>query len=87
MFQQLSVDEKHTVDRDIFCLHEGHGELKEWLGQLQEVINLSPSIISDAELRVVMVIAVFINTVSQLARPPEHQERRVPACLHIVDWK
>jgi hypothetical protein len=38
-------------------------------------------------LGVVMVIAIFINTVSQFARPPEHQERRVPACLHIVDWK
>jgi hypothetical protein len=34
-----------------------------------------------------MVTAIFINAVPQFARPPEHQERRIPACLYVVERK
>jgi hypothetical protein len=50
MLKQLPVHEKHAVNRHVFCFHKSRGELKERLRQLQEAINLSPSVVGDAEL-------------------------------------
>jgi hypothetical protein len=52
------------MDYDISGLHQSHSELKERFGQMNEVVNLPPFNVSNLELRVIMIAAVFINYIS-----------------------
>ena len=52
------------MDCDVSGLHQSHGELKKWFGQMNEVVNLPPFNVSNLELRVFMIAAVFIDYIS-----------------------
>lgn len=62
------------MDCDISGLYQSHGELKKRFGQMNEVVNLPPFHVSNLELRVFMIAAVFINYISQPACSTEHQK-------------
>lgn len=64
MLQQFPVHKEHTMNCDVSGLHQRHGELKERFGQMNQVVNLPPFNVSDLELRVFMIAAVFIDYIS-----------------------
>jgi hypothetical protein len=49
---------------NVLGLHQRHGELKEWFGQVDQVVDLSPFNVSNLELRVFMIAAVFVDDIS-----------------------
>jgi hypothetical protein len=87
MLQELPVHQENTVDSHIPCFHKRHRELKEWLCQLEKIINLSPLNITDFELRIIMILAIPVKTIPQFSSSAKHQECRVPARLHILKWE
>lgn len=58
------MHEKNTVDCHISSFPQGHGELEERLCRLEKIIHLPPLSVRDFELRIVVIIAVFVDAVS-----------------------
>jgi hypothetical protein len=49
---------------NVLGLYQSHGKLKEWFGQVDQVVDLLLFNVSNLELRVFMIAAVFVNDIS-----------------------
>jgi hypothetical protein len=58
MLQKFPVHKKHAMNYNVLSLYQSHSKLKEWFGQVDQVVNLSPFNISNLELR------VFVDDIS-----------------------
>jgi hypothetical protein len=52
------------MDCNISNLHQSHSKLKERFGQMNQVVNLPPFNISNLELQVFIIAAIFIDYTS-----------------------
>jgi hypothetical protein len=64
MLQKFPVHKKHAMNCNVLGLHQSHGKLKEWFGQVDQVVDLLPFNVSNLELRVFMITVVFVNDIS-----------------------
>lgn len=64
MLQELPIHKEHAMNSHVFCLHQSHSELKERFGQVDQVVNLPPFNVSNFELGVFMITAVFVDDIS-----------------------
>lgn len=87
MLQKFSIHEEHAVNSHVFSLHKSHSELKEWFGQVDQIVNLPPFNIGNLELGVFMITAIFVDDISQSMRTAKHQEGGISACLNIMQRK
>jgi hypothetical protein len=58
--RSLSIHKEYAINCNVFSLHQNHSELKERLSQVDQVVNLPLFSVSDLELRVPMIRAVFV---------------------------
>lgn len=65
------------MDFDVFGFHQSYDGLEKRLGQKNEVVNLPPFNVSNFELRVFMIAAVFVEHISQPKCSAKHQKNEI----------